>query len=92
MKNPHQKGFGCKCMMDTDLIEQGEGYKACTYEDTMGFPTVCYGYNLKNKNAKSEVKQAGGNYKALIKGGCTTENVCKKLLNMYVERSKNEAI
>ena len=39
------------CMNDVDLIKQGEGLRKCTYYDTMGIPTVCYGYNLKNYNA-----------------------------------------
>ena len=31
---------------DIDLIKQGEGLRLCTYKDTMGIKTVCYGFNL----------------------------------------------
>ena len=68
---------GNSCYSDTDLIKMSEGYRACTYLDTMGIPTVCWGYNLKNSNARTEVNNAGGNYDSLIKvGSCTTQTVC----------------
>lgn len=82
---------GNSCMRDTDLIKQGEGYRACMYHDTMGIPTICYGYNLKNANARSEVAAAGGNYDDMMKGGCTTQSVCNKLLQTYVSRSESYA-
>ena len=31
---------------DTDLVKDGEGLRLCTYLDTMGIKTTCYGYNL----------------------------------------------
>lgn len=37
-----------QCMSATELIKQGEGLRTKMYYDTMGIPTVCYGYNLKN--------------------------------------------
>ena len=40
------------CSSDTSLIKMSEGYNNCMYHDTKGIPTVCYGYNLKNGNAK----------------------------------------
>ena len=82
---------GNGCMTDTDLIKQGEGYRSCMYKDTMGIPTICYGYNLQNYNAKSEVASAGGDYNSMINGGCTTKSVCDKLLSTYVSRSEGYA-
>ena len=34
------------CPTDLALIQQGEGFRSCKYLDTMGIPTICYGYNL----------------------------------------------
>ena len=31
---------------DVELIKQGEGLRLCTYKDTKGILTVCYGFNL----------------------------------------------
>ena len=31
---------------DIELIQQGEGLRLCTYKDTMGIKTTCYGFNL----------------------------------------------
>ena len=62
---------------DTDLIKQGEGYRQCTYTDTKGIKTVCYGFNLeRGATAKNAVSAAGGDYNSLINGGCATQSVC----------------
>ena len=37
-------------MSTVDMIKQAEGYRSCMYKDSMGVPSVCYGYNLKNYN------------------------------------------
>ena len=79
------------CMNDLDLIKQGEGLRKCMYHDTMGIPTVCYGYNLQNPGAMSEVASAGGNYDDLMAGGCTSQSVCNNLLNKYVKSSEASA-
>ena len=39
-------------MSDIELIKKGEGLELCTYNDTMGKKTVCYGYNLEKYGAK----------------------------------------
>ena len=70
---------------DTDLIKQGEGFKLCTYKDTMGIKTVCYGFNLEKSGASSAVASAGGNYSDLINGGCATQTVCNNLLDKEVQ-------
>lgn len=76
-------------MKALDLIKEGEGYRECTYRDPGGIPTVCFGYNLLDNNAMLEVKEAGGNYLRLIRGGCTTRKVCNNLLKVYLKRSKD---
>jgi len=78
------------CMHDLDLIKQGEGLRKCMYKDTMGIPTVCYGYNLQS-GSKSEVNAAGGDYDSLMKGGCTTQSVCDKLLSNQVKKAESAA-
>ena len=60
------------CPSDKDLIIQAEGLRLCTYKDTVGIPTICYGFNLKVSEARAEVAAVGGNYDALLAGGCLT--------------------
>ena len=75
-------------MDDLSLIKQGEGLRLCEYKDTMGIPTVCYGYNLQSGDAQT-VAKAGGNYDDLINGGCTTQSVCDNLLKVMVSGSES---
>ena len=82
---------GAQCRTDVQLIQMSEGYRACMYLDSVGVPTVCWGYNLHNYNARSEVSNAGSNLDKLLKGGCTTKPVCDALLNLYVSRSHGYA-
>ena len=76
---------------DTDLIKDGEGLRLCTYKDTMGIKTVCYGFNLeRGSSARSRVNAAGGNYDQLNKvGACTTQSVCNKLLDTEVKNARS---
>ena len=78
-------------MSDVDLIKDGEGYRQCTYKDTMGIRTVCYGFNLERGNARSEVQAAGGNYDSLMAGGCANQNICNKLLDTEVKIARKNA-
>ena len=74
---------------DVDLIKDGEGLRLCTYIDTMGYKTVCYGFNLDRGSTRTTVQNAGGNYDALMKvGGCTTQTVCNKLLDKEVASAR----
>ena len=74
---------------DVDLIKQGEGLRTCTYKDTMGIKTVCYGFNLERGNARGLVQKAGANYDQLNRvGACTTQAVCDKLLNDEVYNAR----
>ena len=41
-----RNGFGCR--KSDSLIKLGEGYSNRMYKDSMGIPTICFGYNLKN--------------------------------------------
>ena len=77
-------GVATAAMSDTQLIKDGEGYRQCTYRDTMGIRTVCYGFNLERGNARSQVQAAGGNYDNLMAGGCANQNICNKLLDKEV--------
>ena len=76
---------------DTDLIKDGEGLRLCTYKDTMGIKTVCYGFNLeRGSSARSRVEAAGENYDRLNNvGACTTQAVCDKLLSTEVQNARN---
>ena len=70
---------------DTTLIKLGEGFRSCTYKDTLGIKTVCYGFNLeRGSTAKNEVAAAGGDYNSLINDGCATQSVCDKLLDKEI--------
>ena len=63
-----EKAGSTTCYSYTELVQIGEGYDACPYKDTMGHPTVCWGYNLDNYNAKTDVANAGGSYTDLMNG------------------------
>ena len=55
-----------KSYTDVELIKEGEGYRACTYLDTVGIKTVCYGFNLERGDSKSRVQAAGGDCPPLV--------------------------
>lgn len=81
-----------QCYSALELIKMGEGYRSCTYLDTMGIPTVCYGYNLNNYGAAQAVANAGGDYNSLKNvGSCTTQSVCDNLLQMAVNSATSSA-
>ena len=60
------------------------------YYDTMGIPTCCYGYNLKNGNARSQVSKAGGNYDSIMAGQAISQSVCNNLLDFEIAVSKKD--
>ena len=62
------QNLGAQCMNYTDLIKDGEGLRTKMYYDTMGIPTICYGYNLQNYNARQVVASAGGNFDSMMAG------------------------
>ena len=78
-------------MSDINLIKDGEGYSQCTYVDSVGIKTVCYGFNLQRGNSKKEVNKAGGDYNVLIEGGCANSNVCNRLLDVEVKAARGFA-
>ena len=61
------------------------------YKDTMGIPTICYGYNLRNFNARSEVAKAGADFDQVMNGATVSTSVCNNLFNMYYSRYKSDA-
>ena len=71
------------------LIKDGEGLRNKMYYDTMGIPTVCYGYNLQNGNARSQVSKAGGNYDSIMAGQTVSQSVCDNLLKTEVDVAKS---
>ena len=84
------QNLGGSCASATSLIKSGEGLRTKMYYDTMGIPTVCYGYNLKNGNARSQVSKAGGSYDAIMKGQATSQSVCNKLLDFEIAQAKKD--
>ena len=77
------------CPSDTSLIKSAEGLELCTYTDTTGHPTICYGYNLDNGSASSDIAAVGGNYNDVINGGCLTKSQCSDLLTPQVNIARN---
>ena len=75
---------------DTDLIKLGEGFSNTLYHDTLNIPTVCYGYNLQNNNAKKQVEKAGGSFDSIIRGKSTSQSVCNNLLGSMVKVSRTD--
>ena len=78
------------CQSDLSLIEQGEGFRSCMYKDTMGIPTVCYGFNLNKGSAASQVAAVGGNYSSVKSGSqCLSQSQCEKLLSADVNTARS---
>ncbi|KAI6649243.1 hypothetical protein LOD99_11610 [Oopsacas minuta] len=69
------------CSSARALIEKHEGYKSCEYVDTTGHPTICVGFNLDRSDARSKIKEVGGDYDKLLKGGCLSHSQCEKLFD-----------
>jgi GH24 family phage-related lysozyme (muramidase) len=84
-------GFSSAYTSDLQLVEQGEGLRLCKYLDTMGIPTICYGYNLQNYNARSAIASVGGNYDQVMAGTCLNQNQCAQLLNMALGSARSGA-
>eukprot|EP01147_Barroeca_monosierra_P000741 gene741-4033_t len=80
------------CQSATELIKQAEGFRACTYVDTTGHKTICYGFNLDASGAKSKVEAVGGNWDEVYNhGGCLSQTQCDELLQTgVVTASSNE--
>ena len=77
------------CYSDIDLVKMGEGFRACEYKDTMGIPTICYGYNLSRSQAKTDITSVGGDYNAVMNGGCLSESQCTTLLNKDMSSARS---
>jgi hypothetical protein len=54
--------LGDGCASATQLIESAEGLRLCTYVDTTGHKTICYGFNLETGGAEAAVTAVGGNW------------------------------
>eukprot|EP00041_Stephanoeca_diplocostata_P004516 m.46477 g.46477 ORF g.46477 m.46477 type:complete len:201 (-) comp15162_c0_seq1:546-1148(-) len=83
------------CQSALSLIEQAEGYRDCTYVDTTGHKTICYGYNLDNGAAsKDGIAKVGGNWDTVYdhcacpNGGCLSKAQCVELLSTDVNKAK----
>jgi GH24 family phage-related lysozyme (muramidase) len=73
------------CESALSLIEKAEGFRACTYTDTTGHKTICYGFNLATSGAKEKVEQVGGDFAKVWAGGCLTQHQCAELLESEVK-------
>jgi lysozyme len=73
------------CPNAQQLIAQAEGFRQCTYTDTTGHKTICYGFNLDAGGARAKVEAVGGNWDSVYNhGGCLTTSQCAILLNNEV--------
>uniref|UniRef100_A0A7S2U3G1 Uncharacterized protein n=1 Tax=Lotharella oceanica TaxID=641309 RepID=A0A7S2U3G1_9EUKA len=80
------------CRSDQDLIEEAEGFRSCVYTDTTGHPTICYGYNLDNYNAKSDISKVGANYDDVRSGkSCLSKSQCSTLLQGALSSARSGA-
>ena len=46
---------------DVELVKDGEGLRLCSYYDSVGILTICYGYNLQS-HTRSQIEATGANY------------------------------
>lgn len=80
------------CQSATALIKAAEGYRPCTYKDTTGHKTICYGFNLDASGAKAKVEAVGGNWNKIYNdGGCLSQTQCDELLAGEVSKAQSGA-
>ena len=87
------------CESATSLIESAEGYRDCTYVDTTGHKTICYGFNLAANGAESKIQSVGGNWNTVYNhcacgtsgAGCLSQNQCAELLSGAVQQAAEGA-
>ena len=79
------------CESAEDLIKEAEGFRKCEYKDTMGHPTICYGFNLDASGAKEKIEKVGGDFNKVYNGGCLTETQCTELLTPAVQSAEAAA-
>ena len=73
------------CPSALSMIKSGEGFRSCMYKDTKGIPTICYGYNLRNGDARSAITREGANFDDVLSGKkCLSESQCTDLLQKEV--------
>ena len=77
------------CYSDTDLIKMSEGFRACEYKDSVGIKTICYGYNLQRSCAKNDIASVGGDYNAVMNGGCLSQSQCNSLLDKEIVSARS---
>ena len=76
----------------TDLIKRHEGYKNCSYKDSKGHSTICYGFNLDRSNARSEITSVGGDFDKVYKGGYLNRTQCDTLLNEDIKVAERDEV
>lgn len=82
--------------MNTDkLIGQlklHEGYRAKTYMDTTGHPTVGIGFNLDRSDAEVRLRSVGADYHAVLNGESElTDEQAAELLKQDIEQAEKDA-
>jgi len=83
--------MGCESAIS--LIEQAEGYRDCTYVDTTGHKTICYGFNLATSSARSKIESQGLSWDRVYNhcacgtsgAGCVSQGQCQNLLEGAVK-------
>lgn len=81
------------CASAISLIEQGEGYRDCTYVDTTGHKTICYGFNLETGSARGKIEHLGLRWDRVYNhcgcktsgAGCVNQHQCESLLKEAVD-------
>mmetsp|Transcript_16477 Transcript_16477/g.23098 ORF Transcript_16477/g.23098 Transcript_16477/m.23098 type:complete len:217 (-) Transcript_16477:371-1021(-) len=80
------------CQSAQSLIEAAEGFRSCVYTDTTGHPTVCYGYNLDDYSAKSDIANVGADYDQVRSGKqCLSKSQCSTLLQGALSAAESGA-
>ena len=81
----HAHAAPANCESAVDLIMAAEGLRLCTYVDTTGHKTICYGFNLETSGAEAAIQSVGGNWDSVYNhGGCLTNQQCQELLTPAV--------
>lgn len=68
-------------------VKQHEGLRTKVYKDSVGIPSIGYGYNLKRSFADSELNQVGSSLEAVMNGNPLTLEQINKLFEKDLQRS-----
>ena len=66
------------------LIKTANPVNLCLFRTQLVQKRICYGYKLDGPTAQADIEAVGGDYEAVLAGGCLTAEQCDSLLPYQV--------